>query len=119
MADIQMLTSIELQSPEARTAVEKLVQEIVRFGEVREAFEAARILAERMKGNRELEKTFAVHLAQLKAAALPLLTDEGALTIFGDFIPVILAHPEIDVLQGLRSKTIGMPEEERRRPVFS
>lgn len=109
-----MLASIDLVDKAGEEHVRRLVQEIIRFREVREAYEAARLLAEQLKGKRDLEVRYAPHLATLKAASLPLLTDEGAMTVFADFLPVVLGENDVDLVQGLRQRVIGMPMDQRR-----
>lgn len=115
MVDAATLANIDLEAPEGQEAVRRIVHDAVRFGEARAAFRAAKIVTEHIKGNAKLERQYAEQIALLKAAALPLLSDEGAVTVFGEYLPVILAQPDVDLIHGLRMKSIGMPEEDLRR----
>lgn len=115
MIDPKLLSTIDLAKPESRKAVQQLLAEVVRYGETREAFAAAKVLAGHLKGHADLEKSYREDLAVLKAAALPLLTREEAIAVFKDHLPAVLSRPGIDLPQLLRTKVIGMPNDEQRR----
>ncbi|MFA6512250.1 MAG: hypothetical protein WCV86_03960 [Patescibacteria group bacterium] len=115
MIDAATLATIDLKTTEGEEAVRRIVHDTVRFGEARAAFRTAQALTVRIKGEGTLERQYAQLLALLKAAALPLLSDEGAVTVFGEYLPYILSQPDIDLIHGLRMRAIGMPEEDLRR----